>query len=251
MTQQVRLAKIKEFSEALENYRISEHAQKILNQTELVILLGVFGSGRNSIIRELENRGNYRFIVSDTTRPPKVRDGALEQHGVQYFFRSEDDVLRDIKNGEFLEAEIIHNQQVSGISIRELKNAQNSGRVPINEVDLQGAVNILEAKPDAKLIFVVPPSFDEWQRRLRQREVMDEQEFENRMQTAQKILRTILSNDSFHFVINDAIVQAADRVDEIVRSGRHSQEHNEEAKVIAARLLEQIDSQLAASTLDD
>ena len=109
------------FAEILADYQVSEHAMKILSQIDFVGLIGPAAGGRNTIINYLVKYKNYRFIVSDTTRPRKLRDGKMEVEGVNYYFRTEEDVLRDLRNGEFLEAEIIHNQLVSGTSIRQLE----------------------------------------------------------------------------------------------------------------------------------
>lgn len=244
MSEPFQLQKRTEFEEALADYQFSQHAKTILEKTPLVLMLGVFGAGRNSIINQLIKSDKYYFIVSDTTRPPKVRDGAMEQHGVQYFFRSEDEVLRDIRKGEFLEAEIIHNQQVSGISIRELEKADEQNKIAITDVDLQGTVNALRVKPDTTLIFIVPPSFDEWVERIKGREIMSDQEFYNRMQTAQRILRTVLASDDYKFVINDSIDKAVVRVNEIVFSKAHSEEHHQQAKEVAEGLLKQVEKNL-------
>ncbi len=240
MANMFKLEFIKEFELALADYEVSAHAKKILASTPLVIFLGVFGSGRNSIINELVKSGKYHFIISDTTRPPKVRNGVLESHGLQYFFRSEQEVLADIKNGEFLEAEIIHGQQVSGMSIRELERAHQSGKIPVNEVDIEGAYNVLSHKPDATMIFIVPPNYDEWLRRLRVREIMSQEEFNNRMRTAERILKTVINNNAFKFVINNSVTEAAARVDELIHKGIHSELHDQEAKEITFQLLKQI-----------
>ncbi len=248
MADYVELKKIDEFRDVLRDYAISDHAKAILAKTELVILFGVFASGRNSIINQLVRGGKYHFIISDTTRPPKVRDGSLEQDGVQYHFRSEDQVLADLKNGEFLEAELIHNQQVSGISIRELERAMNSGKIAINEVDIEGARTIMSVKPDTKLVFVVPPSYQEWIRRIKGREEMTEIEFNNRTRSAQAILQTALRDDRLFFVINDDINHAVRAIDDVAHAGVHSQEHSDRAKAAAKELLSETSRYL--STLD-
>src|SRR4051812_6100284 len=105
------------FEEILKHYQVSDHAKQVLSGTPFVVLSSVAGGGRNTIIQYLVEQYDYGFIVSDTTRPPKVRDGKMEQHGVNYYFRNEDELLVDLRNGEFVEAELIHNQQVSGTSI--------------------------------------------------------------------------------------------------------------------------------------
>lgn len=205
-----------QFIEALANYEASEHARQVLAGIDLAILLSVFAGGRNTVIDELNKTGRYHTVVSDTTRPPKFRNGAMERDGINYHFRSEEEVLDDIRSGEYLEAEVIHNQQVSGISIRELERASGNGKIAINEVELLGTVNIRRAKPDAFMIFLMPPSFDEWMRRVKNRETMSDQEFRNRMETAERILKHVLEVDYFHFVVNDTVSEAARQIDEIV-----------------------------------
>lgn len=214
----ITLHKKQEFIEVLDGYQPSDEAKELLKDIPLVVMLGVTGSGRNTIINHLVNTEKYHFIISDTTRPPKLRDGKMEQDGVNYHFRKEDELLDDLRNGMFLEAELIHDQQVSGISIRELKNAADSGKIPINEIDLGGTVSIRNAKPDAVFIFVIPPSFKEWLHRLRGREVMSEEELRNRLRTAVKVLDEGMAREDFVFIINDSSHQSADEIDEYVKN---------------------------------
>lgn len=242
----VELKNIEKFRPLLSGYKPSDHALRLLDNIPLVIFLGITGAGRNTIINHLLGTGRYHFIVSDTTRPPKVRDGQLEQDGVQYNFRSEEEVLNDIKAGEFLEAELIHNQQVSGISIRELERAHQSGKIPINEVDLQGTINIIKVKPNTKMFFIIPPNYEVWLKRLHARETMSDVEFANRLQTAVKVLKEALSKDYFTFVINDSSLESATRIDKWL-SGEAINIHHDEARSIAKGFLEIIQQ---LSTLD-
>jgi guanylate kinase len=228
-----------EFQKLLADYAPATDAQEILSKIPLVIFMGVSGSGRNTIINHLVETGKYKFVVSDTTRPPKVRDGALEENAVHYYFRSEEDVLADLNAGKFLEAELIHNQQISGISIRELVEVSKSGKIPINEVEFGGALNILKIKPDAKIFFVVPPSYSEWMRRLTAREQMSTEELHNRIRTAIKVIQIGLKEDRLTFVINDSSLESAEMVDHLVRGGE-AEEHHNEARQIAKGILEDI-----------
>jgi guanylate kinase len=75
---------------------MSERAKKALEGLNLVLLVAPTSTGRNTVIRELVSKHNYQFIISDTTRPPQYRDGRTEENGVEYFFRSEDDMLADL-----------------------------------------------------------------------------------------------------------------------------------------------------------
>lgn len=204
-----------EFESVLKHYRISAPAQRILNDTTFALLVGPSSSGRNTIINKLLETGNYHFIVSDTTRPPRSNDGVLEQNGVQYWFRKEIELLDDLKQGKFLEAEIIHGQQVSGISIRELEKAYDNHKIAITDIDIGGVFNVVQAKPDAAIIFILPPNFDEWKRRLRERSAMHEDEYRRRMQTALRIFQAPLQHDYFKFVINDNLEDAVQQVNAI------------------------------------
>lgn len=236
---QVVLHKKHAFEKVLADYRPGPQSLEILKTTPLVIFLGVSASGRNTIIQHLVDTGKYKFIVSDTTRPPKVRDGKLEQDGVNYYFRSEDEILADLEQGKFLEAEIIHDQQVSGISVRELEAAQASGKIPVSEVDLGGTDAILRVKPDTKFFFVIPPSYAEWMRRLEGREQMSEKELINRLETAVKVLKKGLKDDHFIFVINDSSQESAKKIDEQVHSNI-DETHHAEAQAVAEKILDEI-----------
>lgn len=235
-TMSVELRNKQAFIDVLSGYRPSDETKSILADMPLVILQGITGAGRNTIIDFLVDSGKYHTIVSDTTRPPKIRDGRMEEHGVQYFFRSEEGVLEDLQNGLFLEAELIHNQQISGISIRELKRAHESGAIPINEVALEGCRNIELAKPDTIFCFVVPPSYDLWMQRLTGREDMSASELTNRTTSAIKEIEEALTTERFHFVVNDTVEGAASRIDAIVE-GQYDVQADAEGRAIAERLL--------------
>ena len=228
-----------EFKEVLKNYVPGPEALEVLSRIPLVILLGVSGSGRNTIINHLVETGKYKFIVSDTTRPPKVRNGELEQDGVQYYFRSEEEVLDDLRQGKYLEAELIHNQQVSGTSIRELVQVADSNKIPINEVDMGGTDNIISVKPDTQFFFVVPLSYDEWMRRLTGREQMSDAELDNRLTTAVRVIEKGLAEEHFTFVINDDSADSAVRIDEQINGGRNIG-HHDEARAVTEQLLSDI-----------
>jgi guanylate kinase len=240
MVEPVRLNNIEAFRNALAQYQISLRAQRVLDESRLVVLSGLAGGGRNTTINYLVEHANYMFLVSDTTRPPKLRGGVMEQHGVHYYFRTEQDMLHDIQNGNFIEAEIIHNQQVSGTSIRELEKANKAGLIGIHDFEFGGARNIAEAKPDANIIGLLPPSYDEWLRRLQAREEMHDVEFKNRLETAEKVLEQMLGESYFTFVVNDTVERCAEAIRAIVESGKADPERQAASRQVAQELLVQV-----------
>ena len=206
---------LEEFKAILANYHVSSQNKNILNKTKLVLLVAPTSVGRNTIIRQLIKTGKFDFIVSDTTRKPRINDGVQELNGVEYWFRRERDVLDDLKQGKFLEAAIIHNQQVSGISVRELQRVSDEGKIGITDIEVVGVHNIIEAKPDTIAIFVLPPSFDEWMRRIIGRGRLSDNEKLRRLVSAAEEFSAAINNDYYYFVLNDDLDHAANQIMEI------------------------------------
>lgn len=227
----------KAFEEALSNYQMSDTAKRVLDNVTLVLLSGPTAGGRNTLINQMLQTGNYRFIVSDTTRPPRVNNGVPEQTGREYWFRSEEEVLQDIRAGAYLEAEIIHQQQVSGMSIRELQKAIDAHKIAINEVEIGGFTNIFKHKPDTIAILILPPSYEEWQRRIFSRGDMSRVELRNRLQTAAKVFSEASKADYAAVIINNDIQVAAAEIDRLAHGGTVDQKLQQEGRILAKELL--------------
>lgn len=215
MENQNKLVHIAEFQKILDGYTPSDQSAQILKGTKLVLLVGPTAAGRNTLINILLATNRYHFIVSNTTRKPRANNGVMEQDGVEYWFTKEEDFLESLKSGAYLEAAVIHGQQVSGISIKELDTARRSGLVAIDEIEVAGGANICKQKPDALFIFLLPPTFDIWMQRLRGRGEMPEDEVRRRLQSAQDEIAHALAADFYQFVINNEIHEAAVAVDEL------------------------------------
>lgn len=239
-----------DFEIALQDYHISPAAAKILAATPFVGMTAPTATGRNTIIRELVKTGNYYFIVSDTTRPQRYNDGVLEQDGVEYFFRTEDAVLTDIKAGQFIEAEIIHSQQVSGVSVREVEKAKAESKIAITDLEIEGGINLARLKPNAVTIFLLPPNFAEWLSRIQKRTQVTPQELYRRLQGATKNLTLALADDTFIFVVNDNLAEAVKTVDHIARLGARHPAHEQKARQVAQKLYQETRAYLAAHAPD-
>ncbi len=232
-----KLAHIAEFRKLLVDYHLSKPALQALSQVKLVLLVAPTSSGRNTIIRELLKTGNYHFVVSDTTRKPRDNEGVPEQNGREYWFRTEKEMLEDIKQGKFLEAAVIHNQQVSGVSVRELEKSLDENRTAISDTEVAGADNAIKYKPDTICVFVLPPSFEEWQKRIKHRGAMTPVEFKRRMQSAIKEFEFALKRDYYHFVINDKVIDASRQINEIVELGIRHEDQEKAGRQLAEQLL--------------
>ena len=225
-----------EFEDVLAQYAPSEHARGIIDDVTFAVLTGPSGAGRNTLIRELAKTGAYHFVISTTTRPPRVNDGILEKDGREYWFRTEQEVLDDLRAGEFLEAEVIHGQQVSGIGVAELERASLERRIAITDVDIAGIANVLHAKPNAVPILVFPPSFEAWRQRLNGRGQMDNEQLKRRAETAARIYELPEHDDRYRIVINDTIEHAVAQIRAIAEEGALDPVPREQAKAIARQL---------------
>ncbi len=233
------LKQIEEFRKVLAGYQPSAAAREALRGVKLVMFIGPTSSGKNTIIGELQQAGTYHFVVSDTTRKPRVNQGVLEQNGREYWFRSEPELLGDLQAGAFLEAAIIHDQQVSGTSIRELVVASDKGQPALHEIDYIGAINVHDVKPDGFYFFVVPPSFDEWMIRMKGRGELPADETRRRLGSAIKEITTALEHDFFYFMVNDTYKHAAKHIDDIVREGSRDEAAEKLARESAKELLDE------------
>jgi len=146
----------------------------------LFVIAAPSGAGKTSLVRALmERRPELRFSVSYTTRPRRPN----EMHGRDYSFVERDEFDAMVARGEFLEhARVFDNQY--GTSRRQVEESLATGQDLILEIDWQGARQIRRAMPEAVTIFVLPPSREELERRLRGRGTDAEEVIQRRLRDA-------------------------------------------------------------------
>ncbi len=230
-----------EFLEVLKGYEPSKLAKQTLADVKLVLLVGPSASGRNTLVNELVKTGKYYHIVSDTTREKRTKDGkSIEIDGREYWFHSEEEVLTGLHRGEYIEAAIIHNQQVSGCNFRELIAAHEADQIAIKDIEPLGAETFHKLKPDALIIFSVVPSFDIWMERLHSRGQMAVDELSRRMQSAEDELETALKSDYYRFIINDTIEGTTAEVHRLATTGYYDPFKERLAREATERLLSEV-----------
>ena len=176
----------------------------------LIVLSGPSGAGKSTVVKKLmQKRGNIHFSVSYTTRAPRNED----IDGVTYNFVDRAEFERMIANNEFLEyAEYSGNYY--GTSLKVIEEKQAAGIDVLLDIEVQGAANVRSKCPDAVLVFTVPPSYQELERRLRGRNTDDEQTICKRLARALEEVREINMYD--YLVINDQVDNAVAELDAIM-----------------------------------
>jgi guanylate kinase len=234
----------RDFERALKFYKPSLEILDLLQNMQLVLLVAPSAAGRNTLIRNLIMTGRYYFLVSDTTRLPRINNGVPERNGEDYWFKSEEEFLYGLKNGAYVEAAIIHNQQVSGISFNELRRAHESGRVAITDVEVQGCDNIKSYSDNTMAVFVLPPNFEEWMKRMDGRGAMDPAEKRRRLESAAYEMQLALERTYFKFVINWDIKLTVEEIHEHVISQDFGMAEQVSARTHAKQLLTDLNNYL-------
>jgi guanylate kinase len=180
-------------------------------QSRLVVLAGPTAVGKGTVSQYIrQNYPDVLLSVSATTRP--ARPG--EVHGEHYFFVSDDEFDRMIEDGEFLEWAVVHNAYRYGTPRSPIQEALTSGKSVLLEIDLQGARNVSAQMPEALLVFLLPPTWEELVRRLIGRGTEEPAEQARRLETAKAELA---AQDEFDVkVVNTDVGTAAAEVVELL-----------------------------------
>jgi guanylate kinase len=184
----------------------------VMKKGLLVVLSGPSGVGKGTI-RDLFIRRpelNLTFSISMTTRNKR----ATETDGVDYYFVSRDRFEHAIANDELLEwAEFVGNYY--GTPVAEVERLRHQGKNVLLEIEVQGAIQIKEKCPDALTIFIVPPSMDELERRIRGRRSEPEEIVQQRLNKASKEME--LTGQYRYVVCNEDPQLAADIISVIIK----------------------------------
>ena len=177
----------------------------------LFVIAAPSGAGKTSLVRALmEREPSLRFSVSYTTRPQRP----TETHGRDYFFVSQEEFAAMVGRGEFLEhARVFDN--FYGTALSQVEASLAGGQDLILEIDWQGAQQIRLALPECRSIFILPPSRQELERRLRGRGTDAEDVIQRRLRDAATDMTHwsefdyVVVNDDFERALADlhAIVQ--------------------------------------------
>ena len=184
----------------------------------LFIISAPSGSGKSTLVSQLRTLvAGLEFSVSYTTRPPR----GSEVDGEAYHFTTREEFERMIAAGDFLEwAEVFGNYY--GTAVSALEHAKVAGRDLLLDIDVQGAVQVMKKLPEAVSIFILPPSPEVLEMRLRNRsqaeQMTSETVIESRLAEAKNELKKIW--DYKYALVNDVLDQAAAEMRAIVLSER-------------------------------
>lgn len=172
---------------------------------KLIIISSPSGGGKGTLIKEVRGMlPDLGYSVSHTTRPQRFG----EEEGREYYFVGRENFERRIRDGEFLEYAEVHGN-LYGTSLAESEKVFSMGKDLVVEVDVQGAVQIMERRTDEVVsIFILPPSFEILKARLTSRGTEEQGELNTRLKNA---FTEVLNYSRFKYVVINEDVYAASR----------------------------------------
>ena len=179
----------------------------------LTVLAGPTAVGKGTIASFIRAHHTRVWLsVSATTRPPRPE----EIDGIHYHFVSDQRFDEMVDSGEMLEWAVVHGRAKYGTPRKPVEQALAAGRLPLLEIDLQGARQVRESMPDARFVFLAPPTFDDLVERLTGRGTETAEEQAIRLETARGEMAAQREFD--HVVINDDVERAAEELVSLMRS---------------------------------
>ncbi|HEX9415746.1 MAG TPA: guanylate kinase [Gaiellaceae bacterium] len=179
--------------------------------TPVIVVTGPSGAGKGTLERVvLERIPVLELAVSATTRDRR----ATEKNGREYWFVSEDEFERGVQNGDFLEWVTYVSGNRYGTLRSEIDRIQAKSKVPLLDLETEGALRVRDTVPGSVTIFVDTPTFAELERRLRDRATESSGEIEERLTLAREQRKQAGEFD--YVIVNDEVERAADELAAIV-----------------------------------
>ena len=190
-------------------------------QPLVLIVSGPSGSGKSTLVQKILDLPGTMFSISCTTRPPRP----TENPGKWYDFVSEVEFDRRARQGEFLEYARVFGKHWYGTPRKWLDEARSKGLDLVLEIDVQGAKQVKQKMPEAVAIFIVPPSRQELERRIRARGQDSEEEIARRLERARLEMQHYADYD--FIVVNDDLERGGREVQAIATAARRRTQRSE------------------------
>ncbi len=224
----------------IKNYRTPAHAQEAVKCSNILLLTGVSGAGKDAIKHKLTANKKYGDIISHTTRPPRINNKHNEKDGVDYHFTDVTTVARMLERNEFIEAKLVHGT-IYGTSLKSLQAAAKNS-IAVTDIDVQGVEEYKNIASSVKAVFILPPNYKEWHKRLKARYESEEaflRDWPKRRTTAIKEINMALRSPHYYFVVNDNLDDVVKEVKKYAEQDDYVY-NDEPARVVAHNLLKSL-----------
>jgi guanylate kinase len=188
-----------------------------LAEPPVVVVTGPSGAGKGTLERAVLDRiPQLALAVSATTRPRRTS----EENGREYWFISDEDFDERVSRGDFLEWVSYVSGHRYGTLRSEIDRIRELGKVPLLDLEIEGARHVRDTVPGAVTVFIDAPSFAELERRLRERATESSGEIDERLELARE--QQTHADEFDHMIVNDEVDRAAAELESIVRAALDS-----------------------------
>jgi len=200
----------------IDSYATPQDVVNELRPIHTVMLTGITGAGKDTIIGDvLEASDHFARNVTSTTRLPRANNGVMEQEGREYYFLTQEQAVKKMSDGEYIEVAPVHGQ-INGSLISEFRRISSVGKIALGDINYEGIEKFLTFDMDnLSVYFVMPPNFETWLARLMKRQggtIGDKNEILRRFRSAQIELGNALDNPEFIPILNDVSRDTAQKI---------------------------------------
>jgi guanylate kinase len=225
------------YQKLIDRYEPSQQTIEDFARSNFAVIAGPTGAGKDTLRNALiSNSRRFARVLSTTSRPP--RPG--EQDGVHYHYRPLEFFEEGFKERRFLQAAVVHNQQISCLDIKDI-HALNR-QIGLSILIVQTEVDLRSLNPQMKTIFLTPPDLNTLLARMKAGREAGQDEINRRLSAAKAELQIALSQPNYYCVVNDSI----ERMVDLARRFLLEHEVNKEEDAQARRTIEELLGQLQA-----
>jgi guanylate kinase len=210
-----------DLKKAIISYKPPDIAKDVVGRARILFLVGPTGTGKDTIVRQLIKTGQYRTIVSHTTRPPRINRGILERDGIDYHFIDNDQAIGLLKNHQLIEAAITHGYMY-GTAISEIQKAIDEFKIAVTDLDIKGVRSYRQLSNKVTAVYLLTPNFEVLISRLiaRYGQAHDKSDLKTRLLTALDELSELTHTDYYYVLINEDVGETTKAVEKIM-TGKH------------------------------
>jgi guanylate kinase len=234
MSRLLKEAEVLHFKEMIDSYQPKQDVLREFVASQFAIIAGPSGAGKDTLRNELITTypNAYQPVLSTTTRPP--RQG--ERNGVDYHFRTLHYVESGLKSKEFLQAALVHDQQISCLDIQEIRKLQPN-QTGLSILIVQTEYELVRLKPNLKTIFIIPPNIDVLRERLRQGRPLSKAETERRMKAGVKELQIALETERYYCLVSEDLSLLAKNVHNYLNTNVRILDEDRRARTVIKQIL--------------